>query len=101
MKFFSHVFVVVERVRKLSLSLNSLAPVSGGYSCRSLRILYKGTVQSVLLYVCEFWGNHAIRTRSLRTSLLSFQRKALITVNKAYRTMSYDANCVIPGIITY
>lgn len=28
-----------------------------------------------------------------------FQRKVLIMVNKAYRTISHDANCVIAGII--
>lgn len=54
MKFSIHVLDIVERTRKLLMSLSKiLAQENGEYGCRALRILYKRTIQSLLLYGYE------------------------------------------------
>ena len=47
-----------------------------------------------MTYGCEVWGDTALGTIRLKRLLLKTQRKIVILVNKAYRTISYEANLV-------
>lgn len=83
----------MERTRKLLTSLSNLARENEGYGCKAMRIHYKGTLQSLLLYGCELWGRESLKTKVLKMTLLTFQRKALIMVNKAYRRLIWCELC--------
>ena len=81
------------------LGLVDLTRTSGGLECLALRRLYEGIAVPLLTYGCEVWGLTALRTQVLRRQLMKTQRKIVIVVNKAYRTISYDANLIIAGVI--
>lgn len=99
MKVHTHVLDIIERVKKIFFGLARLITANSGYSCDAMRTLYKGTVESLLTYASEFWGPCAVRSSKLTKALLRVQRTLLIVVNKAYRTISYEANTVIAGIV--
>lgn len=99
MSYDSHVKSLTDRIKKLFVRSMPLCKVSGGYSCASLRILYKGLNQHLVTYGCELWGAVDLRRKTLARSLLGAQRQILLKVGKAYRTVSGDACCVIVGVI--
>lgn len=92
-----HVEKMVERVRGHFNKMAYIAKVRCGYSNRSMSILYKGLILSVMTYASEFWGG-AMAKKKCRESLLRVQRQIIIRVNKAYRTISREANLVIAGL---
>lgn len=51
-----------------------------------------------MLYGCEMWGASALKRKTIVRALLSTQRRVLLKVNKAYRTVSSEACCVIAGM---
>lgn len=51
--------------------------------------------QNHLTYGCEFCSPEALRKKVLKRALIGVQRETLIMVYKAYRTISFDAVCVI------
>lgn len=92
-----HVEKLVDKVRGYFYKLAAIARVNCGYSNKSLAVLYQGLFLSVLTYGCEFWGKELDR-RKCRENLLRVQRQILIRINKAYRTISREANLVIAGL---
>lgn len=97
--FSTHVAELAGRVTSTFFALSSLARENHGYSCAALRKLYKGVAQPLLTYGCEFWGTAITLRRQYARKLLSVQRRLLLLVNKAYKTISHDANTVIAGIV--
>lgn len=78
-----HVEQLVERVMGHFNKLASIARTRYGYSNKSMTVLYKGLIQSVLTYACEFWGGEIMK-KKCRKSLLRVQRQIVLRVNKAY-----------------
>ncbi|KAG8230191.1 hypothetical protein J437_LFUL006123 [Ladona fulva] len=68
-----------------------------GMNSKNLYILYKGLVESIILYGAEIWGGTL--NKILMKKLLSLQRNMLLLVSKAYRTVSGDALQVITGTL--
>lgn len=73
---------------------------NSGYGCSTLKKLYKGLAEPMMLYGCEIWGQDVARQPGARKSIkwLSLQRKLLINVTKTYRTISHEAVRVIAGV---
>lgn len=76
--------------------LSAIAQANKGYSCYSLKLLYSGMIVPILTYGCEFWGTE-LNKRYGREILLKAQRTIIIRINKAYQTISREANLVIAG----
>lgn len=90
MGFDLHVKDIVHRTKKTFLSYPTLSRANNGYSCMSLRVLYKGLIQLIITYASELWGAVALRKKTLRRALLGAQRQALPKDSKAYKTVSAD-----------
>ena len=99
MVFTHHVEQQTRKVIETFRGLLSLTRTRGGLECLALRRLYEGIAVPLMTYGCEVWGERAVRQQTLRRMLLKTQRKILLLVNRAYRTVSYDANYVIAGAI--
>lgn len=71
--------------------------VEWGLSSRSLYRLYRLVIQPGMLYGVEFWGEEMLRRRVIRERWNAVQRRVLIKMASAYRTVSEDAICVLAG----
>nr|CAH7729394.1 unnamed protein product [Callosobruchus chinensis] len=91
-----HVKKVIEKAEKKIAILSRLMPNVGGPSSNKRAIL-NGVIQSVVLYGAPAWHRAASRKR-YQKALDSLQRKSLLRVASAYRTVSTKALQVITGI---
>lgn len=71
-------------------------PRIGGVPENKSRIL-GGVAESIILYVAPAW-TYCLKYRKYRDVLLKEQRKVLIRITRAYRTVSNEALAVIAGI---
>jgi Reverse transcriptase (RNA-dependent DNA polymerase)/Endonuclease-reverse transcriptase len=94
--FGPHVAYVVEKAERRFSMLARLMPNTVGPGYRGRRLLY-GVCQSILLYAAPIWHN-AMRVKKYKGMVMSIQRRALIRVAAAYRTISTAAVQVITGI---
>lgn len=69
-----------------------------GLNFRSLRILYKGVFLPTVTYGAAFWG-HVASKRLIKEKLRSHQRGALLTVLRAYRSVSTISLIAIAGVL--
>lgn len=80
--------------------LCKISRANSGYGCSTLKKLYKGLAEPMMLCGCEIWGQdiamHPGASKSKKR--LSLQRKLLIKVTKSYRTISHEAVRVIAGV---
>jgi len=87
---------VTEKCRKIFALSKSEKP-NGGLSHKSLKTLYTGGIQPLLLYGAPVWAEILEKT-SHRKKLTRVQRLINIQIAKAYRTVSNDALCIITGL---
>nr|CAI5853258.1 unnamed protein product [Callosobruchus analis] len=90
-----HVKKVIEKAEKKIAILSRLMPNVGGPSSNKRAIL-NGVIQSVVLYGAPAWHRVASR-KKYQKALDSLQRKSLLRVASAYRTVSTRALQVITG----
>lgn len=88
-----HVRKMCEKASRQTAALSRLLPNMKGPGTMTRRML-ASVVASVLLYAAPIWGK-VISTKKYRNMLLSTQRKALLRVTRAYRTVSLEAVAVI------
>lgn len=98
MKFTGHYEKTIEKTLKAFGKLKGLAKANGGMNCETLRRLYIGALEPMVLYGCEMWGQR-MKGRGEKTKLMSLQRKLLLGVTKGYSTISHEAIRVIAGVI--
>lgn len=98
MVFDKHIEELAEKMKTIYGRLAAVAKANNGMTGKHLMTLYKGCVEPILLYGCEFWGKEARKVHSMR-KLLSIQRRVLLKVAKAYNTVSHDAIRVLTGVI--
>jgi hypothetical protein len=87
-------------VAKLITLVNTLARTAKLQWClghKALKTIYEGAVVPVLTYGAPIWID-AIRRNKNLTKYKRIQRLMNIKMAKAYRTISYDASCVIAGV---
>lgn len=94
--FGEQVKYVCKKAEEIVSSLNRILPNMGGPSNRKRRVLVE-VVESIILYAAPIWYP-VLRIKRYEQMLVSCQRKYLIRVCSAYRTISVNAVQVIAGI---
>lgn len=73
--------------------------VEWGLTSKTLYKLYRLVIQPGMLYGVEFWGEEMLRRRLIRDRWNAVQRKVVMKMIRAYRTVSGDAVCVVAGVV--
>ncbi|XP_066253026.1 uncharacterized protein [Euwallacea similis] len=94
--FARHVKAICDKSLNKLGQLQKIMPTIDGPSTQKRHLLY-GVVQSTLLYAAPVWGGIR-KIKKYAHMMLRVQRKALVKVVCAYRTVSYEAVQVLAGI---
>lgn len=94
MTFGTHIKQTVVKVDTTITKLSRLMPNIGGPNSAKRRVLC-GVAQSVLLYGAPIWSEMAERIKLYQNLLIKTQRKALLRVASAYKSVSAEALQVI------
>jgi len=87
-------------VAKLSTLINisaRTAKLQWGLGLKALKTVFEGAVVPMLTYGAPIWIEAIRKNRNL-TKYKRIQRLVNIKIAKTYRTISYDASCVIAGV---
>ncbi|CAG4927182.1 unnamed protein product [Colias eurytheme] len=92
--FQGHFSALATKLGTTAAALCRIMPNIGGpsWGCRRL---FAGVVRSQALYGCPIWADKLLTRNTI--VLRRCQRVVAIRVARAYRTVSYDAVCVIAG----
>nr|CAH7734770.1 unnamed protein product [Callosobruchus chinensis] len=93
--FGEHLKRVTRKAEVNAAMLSRLMPNFGGPSSNK-RVLLHGVVQSIVLYGAPVWGK-ALQRKKYRMMVDRVQRKSLLRVASAYRTVSAAAVQVVTG----
>jgi hypothetical protein len=77
--------------------LASTAKLQWGLGHEALNTIYGGTVVQIPTYGAPIWIEAILKNRKL-TKYKRIQKLINIKIATAYRTISYDASCVIAGV---
>jgi len=95
--FNAHIDYTVAKLITLVNMLDRTAKLQWGLGHKALKAIYEGAIVPILTYGAPIWVE-AIRKRKNLTKYKRIQRLMNIKIAKAYRTVSYDASCVIAGV---
>jgi hypothetical protein len=98
MTFKEHVKYIEEKCTKLIFSLSRSAKLSWGLQHKALKTIYAGGTLPLILYGAPVWKG-VMDTKCYKTKLIRTQRLINIRIDRAYRTVSNEALCVITGLI--
>jgi hypothetical protein len=76
--------------------LDKTAKLNWGLGHKALKIIYKGAIVPLMTYGAPVW-EEAVKKQTLLRKLQSTQRLINIKISKSYRTISYEASCVMAG----
>ena len=93
-----HVNEAVKKASEKMTKLSQIIPNTHGPKTAKRRLMY-GVVQFTLLYAAPIWSE-VLRIQTYRNLLVKTQRKALLRVACAYRTVSTAAVQVLTAIPT-
>lgn len=96
LSFKVHLETVGARAARVATVLARILPVMGG-ARQSRRVLLANVVASILLYGAPAWVN-AMNIESYRKKIIPTYRLCALRVACGFRTISYDAICVIAGM---
>ena len=68
-----------------------------GLGHRALKVIYNGAIDPLLTYGAPVWEKALTKQNNLRKYQL-VQRMMNIKIAKAFRTLSYEASCVLAAI---
>lgn len=94
--FTRHVERVTAKTKRISAALARVTPNVGGAGY-SARLCFYRVAEAVLLYASPNWDK-ALKFELPRRKLRAAQRKAIFSLVRAYRTVSWDALCVLAGM---
>ena len=97
MKFKEHVLYACTKAAKVYTGLARMLCNTGGPRS-SRRLLLARVVSSTLLYGAQIWAN-ALELQENKRRMQSVYRLTALRVISAFRTVSYDATCVIAGMM--
>jgi hypothetical protein len=95
--FNAHIDSAVAKLTTLINMLARTATLQWGLEHKALKTIYEGAIVPILTYgapICV----EAIRKNKNLTKYNRIHRLIYIKIAKAYRTMSYDASCVLAGV---
>ena len=95
--FNAHIDYTVAKLITLVNMLARTAKLQCGLGHKALKAIYEGAIVPILTYGAPIWVE-AIRKSKNLTEYKRIQRLMNIKIAKAYRTVSYDASCVIAGV---
>jgi hypothetical protein len=95
--FNAHIDHTVAKLIPLVHMLVRTAKLQWGLGHKALKTIYEGAVVPILTYGAPI-GLEAIRKNRNLMKYKRMQRLINIKIAKAYRTISYDASCVIAGV---
>jgi hypothetical protein len=95
--FYKHIEHVAEKSRALTYMLNRTAKLHWGLGHKSLKTIYEGATVP-LTYRAPVWEGAITNNKHLQ-KLDSGQRLINIKLAKAYMTISFEASCVIAGVL--
>jgi len=77
--------------------LGRIAKLNWGLGHKSLKTIYEGALVPIMTYGAPEW-EEAIKKQSILRKVQSSQRLTNIKIAKAYRTISYEASCLLAGV---
>lgn len=89
-----HINYLVNKISKLMYKVANFAKPTWGWSPFIHKNIYLCVIEKNILYACNIWFNNKVK---FKNKLISLNRSALLAINKAYRTVSNDALCVLAG----
>jgi retron-type reverse transcriptase len=92
-----HVEYACEKASKVNTAIARRMPNTFGPRSSKRKLLANVTT-SILRYGCAFWVEALEKSRNLEI-MNRVHRLAVLRVASAYRTVSYDAACVVTGLI--
>lgn len=96
LSFGAHIRHVTTKADRTHAYLSRIMPMTGGVGQRKRAVL-AGVTESIILYAAPIWTS-CLKFQKYRKTLIKEQRKTLIRVCRAYRTVSDDALAMIAGI---
>ena len=96
-KFSEHISYTAERSGKLIHSLSKSPKLTWGLNHEALQTIYKGAMLPLLLYGAPVWAE-SMKFEYNRLRYIRVQRLTNIKIVKAFRTLSYEASCVLAGV---
>jgi hypothetical protein len=97
LSFHNHIEQIADKSRALTYMLNRTAKLHWGLGNKSLKMIYEGAIAPLMTYGAPVWGG-AISNRKCLNKLHSVQRLINIKITKAYRTISFEASCIMAGV---
>ena len=95
--FDKHIRYIADNSSKLIHMLGRSAKLQWGLGHKSLRTIYEGALIPMLTYGAPVWHEAVVKQRNLRV-LQKAQRMINIKMAKAYRTISFEASCMMAGV---
>ena len=97
LSFKKHIGYVTEKCLKTMNILARSAKLYWGLGTQALKTIYKGAILPMLSYGAALWIPTVSANKDLCTKLRRVQRLVNIKMIKAYRTISYEASCLLAG----
>jgi hypothetical protein len=97
LNFNKHIQYTTEKSRKMIYMLGKTAKLNWGLGQKSLKTIYEGALVPLMTYRVPVW-EEAINNQRLLPKMQSTQRLINIKMAKAYRTISYNASCLLAGV---
>ena len=95
--FDKHIGNTAEKSTKLVHMLGKSAKLQWGLGHKSLKTVYEGVLIPLLSYGAPIWEEAITKQRNLH-KLQRVQRLITIKIAKAYRTISFEASCLMAGV---
>ena len=95
--FIAHIDYTAAKLTTLVNMLARTAKLQCGLGHKALKTIYEGAIVPILTYGASIWVK-AIRKNKNLTKYKRIHRLLNIKIAKAYRTISYDASCMIAGV---
>ena len=95
--FVRHIKYMTENSTKLLYILRMSAKLQWGLGHKSLKTIYEGALNPLLTYGVPVWEEAIAKKKNLRI-LQREQRMINFEVAKAYRTISFEASCIMAGV---
>ena len=95
--FNRHIEHIAEKCTSLIHMLGRTAKLQWGLGHKALKTIYEGALVPLITYGAPVWAQ-AIQKQKNRLKLQRIQRLMNIKVAKAYRTIAYEASCVMAGV---
>jgi len=97
LSFYKHIEQLADKSRALIYMLSRTAKLHWGLGHKSLKTIYEEAIVPLMTYGSPVWEG-AITKHKYRHKLQSAHRLINIKIAKTYRTVSFEASCVMAGV---